>query len=568
MAKKDAKNRKLPAFLRKGAMCAVLGAGALAGGLLTGCDEAEGVVNVPAGTNFYYGVEPPTLADNPANDGDFYIETGDGDVWQYTTEDGWDYVTNLKGEPGKTGPQGETGKNGVGLKNVTVEPGFDLDGNMYIDMTFHYTDNSRSTDRMYPNDTIYVGEHMSLQTAVNEIAVNGTIVLNNDVDLTTDLIVNRQAKIDLNGHKIANATAIWDDDDAVERWSLISVKEGGDLTITDSNPTAESGVRALKNDCYGIDIRGGKCTIDGAYIEGNISAVYVEEGELIVNDGHFSIQQLSESWNGGDERFTLNCWDKNYEKGAAKITVNGGTFENYNPANNLSEGANTNYVSEGKVVINYETEPGVQTYKMFTQEEALAMISGIPAGLSVGVTLCGDFELESQLNVTSNMVLDLNGYTVSNSKDIWNDSSKAWSLISVNGGNLTIKNGTVDAKENDCYAIDVRNGGKCTIESGEYIGNVSAVYVLDGELIVNGGLFDIKQLPNKPNDSRYTLNCLDENYKKGTAKITVTGGTFANYDPEGSTSEYPTAKFLADGYDISVSEEDANGDVWYTVIAK
>jgi len=174
-----------------------------------------------------------------------------------------------------------------------------------------------------------------------------------------------------------------------------------------------------------------------------------------------------------------------------------------------------------------------------------------------------DIILSEQIKIDEDVIIDLGGYTISNTTDIWNTSTGEWSLISIDDCNVTIKNGTLQAKENDCYALDIRDEGKLTIESGTYIGNVHAVYVYEGELIVKGGEFDIQQLSEVTHDSRYTLNCYDANYKNGTAKITVMGGKFANYNPEGSTSEYPTAKFLAEGYEVS--SEVVGGDTWYTV---
>ncbi len=184
------------------------------------------------------------------------------------------------------------------------------------------------------------------------------------------------------------------------------------------------------------------------------------------------------------------------------------------------------------------------------------------------IKLDSDIMLDDQVNVDKEITIDLCGYKISG-EDIWNTSTKAWSLISVKeNGNLTIKNGTLEAAQDDCYAIDVRDGAKCTIESGKYIGNVSAVYVHTGELIVNGGEFDIKQLSEITGDSRYTLNCYDANFRNETAKITVKGGKFANYNPEGSTGENPAADFLADGFKVEASEADQNGDVWYSVVAE
>lgn len=184
------------------------------------------------------------------------------------------------------------------------------------------------------------------------------------------------------------------------------------------------------------------------------------------------------------------------------------------------------------------------------------------------IKLDSDINLDEQVNIDKAVTIDLCGFKISG-ENIWNANLGKWSLISVTeNGELTIKNGTVEAAQDDSYAIDVRNGGKCTIESGKYIGNVHSIYVKQGELVVNGGEFDIKQLSEVTGDSRYTLNCYDANYRNGTAKITVKGGKFANFNPEGSIGENPVANFLADGFKVEVSEADANGDIWYTVVAE
>ena len=187
------------------------------------------------------------------------------------------------------------------------------------------------------------------------------------------------------------------------------------------------------------------------------------------------------------------------------------------------------------------------------------------------IQVLGVIKLESNIVLSSSLIInkkitvDMALYTISNTQDIWNIKNKKWSLISVvEGGDLTIQNGNLIAKDGDCYAIDVRDGAHLTIESGKYIGNVHCIYALEGKVTINGGEFDIQQLSEITHDSRYTLNCLDANYKNGSAKFVVRGGSFANYNPEGRTSEYPTAKFLAEGYEV-VSVE-LNGDVWYTVV--
>ena len=178
------------------------------------------------------------------------------------------------------------------------------------------------------------------------------------------------------------------------------------------------------------------------------------------------------------------------------------------------------------------------------------------------VILLKDVDVADTLIVEKTVTLDMNGKKLYNTKDIWNESRGNWSLISVRGtGDLTVTgNGTFDAKENDCYAIDLYdNTAKCTIENGTFVGNLHAVYVYEGELAVKGGSFTIKQL-NTTNPYGFVLNCYDSSYRNDTAKITVTGGKFFNYDPSNAPCENPKANFCLAGKDAL-----KNGD-WYEVV--
>lgn len=167
----------------------------------------------------------------------------------------------------------------------------------------------------------------------------------------------------------------------------------------------------------------------------------------------------------------------------------------------------------------------------------------------------------------ADVTIDFAGKTVANIDDVWTDKAN-WSIFSARAGsNLTLQgNGTVHAKANDCYAVDVCDGGKLTIKDGTYVGNLSAIYVEEGELIIEGGTFSIQQLKPGTGEERYreTLNCYDKNYQNGTAKITVKGGTFMNFNPAASTAEPGGANFVAEGY--KVVSEVRDGATWYTVV--
>ena len=198
--------------------------------------------------------------------------------------------------------------------------------------------------------------------------------------------------------------------------------------------------------------------------------------------------------------------------------------------------------------------------------QAAASINGknyltLQEAVAVGgeVKLLKDVDISETVIVTKAVKLDLNGKTISNTNDLWEKRADDWSLLSVRaGGDLTITgNGTLKAKENDCYAVDVQDEAKLTIENGTFVGNVHAVYVYQGELTVKGGAYSIQQkYPDTAKADEFVLNCYDKHRTEGTAKITVTGGTFVKFNPANCAAEGAGTNFVAAGYAAKKLEDD------------
>ena len=196
------------------------------------------------------------------------------------------------------------------------------------------------------------------------------------------------------------------------------------------------------------------------------------------------------------------------------------------------------------------------------------------AGMKDALVNGGNIKVDANVDpsevlvVAKDTTIDMNGKTIANTNEVWKDDTNSWSLISAReNADLTITgNGTFKAKENDCYAVDVQDStATVTIENGTFIGNIHAVYVLEGTAYIKGGFYSVQQkFPTPGKENEFVLNCYDANYKNGTAKIIVTGGTFVNFDPSNCKAEGAGTNFVAPGY--KVVSEVHGADTWYTVV--
>ena len=247
----------------------------------------------------------------------------------------------------------------------------------------------------------------------------------------------------------------------------------------------------------------------------------------------------------------------------------------------MQESAGNEYQNlsiDGISITVYATQAPVENDSFDNQYDASAQVKAVGTENEIAeamktadtvVTVTKNIKPENTLVADQkNVTLNMNGKTFENTVDLWNESTASWSLVSAqNGSSLTINgNGTFKAKENDCYAVDVQDGSSVVIKNGTFVGNIHAVYVLEGTAIIEGGTYSVQQkYPDAAKADEFVLNCYDANRANGTAKIIVKGGTFINFNPADCKAEGEGTNFVADGYKVT-SETKANGDVYYTVV--
>lgn len=394
------------------------------------------------------------------------------------------------------------------------------------------------------------------------VATGGSAKLVDDIEINYPLVLsgNTDVVIDLNGHSIVNKTQVNGNYTVV-----FNVTGNSHLTIN-----GEGEVKALEETSDVDGYRMAVWAYDDAVVDINggyfynkqlnpetSNLIYVMDRAVVnVAGGKFETAML----NAQGTSLLLNMQDAS--RATAKINITGGQFVDFDPADCVSEGPHTNFVADGYVSVEKE---GVWTVLPGVKDAAALKSVFNEGGV---VALANDLVLDRTLSVPAGkeVVIDLNGKTISNTADLWDVPdvhAKNWSLLSVKGGTLTIKGaGTLQAKENDCYAVDVQDGGTVVIEDGTYVGNIHAVYVQKGTAEIRGGKYSIQQTyPEAAKAYGFVLNCFDENRKNGTAKILVSGGEFVKFNPADCVAEGEGTNFVIAGYKSVAS----GTDVWKVV---
>ena len=166
---------------------------------------------------------------------------------------------------------------------------------------------------------------------------------------TDRLIVNKSITLDLNGYTMTIPGEL----ESSSNWAAFYIN-GGTLTVKDSTKSTGAIIGADKTEenpkyrggVYLFHLTGGNLVIENGTFYAGGTVVNLETGTATVNGGKFSVYPDVDT---KDSRYLLNCIDKNYGDGTAHITVTGGTFVGFDPANNMAEGENTNFVAAGYV---------------------------------------------------------------------------------------------------------------------------------------------------------------------------------------------------------------------------
>ncbi len=334
-----------------------------------------------------------------------------------------------------------------------------------------------------------------------------------------------------------------------------------------SGVTIEKSDVVIKNAATSINLLTGAVGPDTQDVTVTYSSAAIPTEELKVdlnNDGDFDDTDERYAWLSmsyilvADHDATV---DENGLLGTDKATLSGLEYT-FTPksgeAIEFKEGLNgapvrrnwrTNILGKiltGDIQFNITINPiydGDYKYPDGTIEQELEMA----ATFGGTVTLTEDVPLTAPLNVTADMVIDLNGHTISGA---FAKADNAENAMIQNNANLTIVGGTIKNETNNGDAAILNNGNLildgatitgapladggysayAVISSGKLTINEGTVVTADrgclklsgtGETVINGGKFT-----NNDIGTRSLTSHVVDVEEGGTHKLTINGGTF------------------------------------------
>lgn len=300
-----------------------------------------------------------------------------------------------------------------------------------------------------------------------------------------------------------------------------------------------------------LTIEGG--TFNASSAEGSTAAaVYQKNGTVKISGAATKLL--------GNKALVVQKGDGSSETVPLVTELSGGTYSTEPNESWVVEGKEVHevdglYKVEGPYVVEVTLEDGtVRGFDSWSK----AFYSAEAQEHNATVKLLTDIVTTREVTTWATVTIDFNGHTLT-----VNGSGVAaiTALTKGTAANVTLMDsvGNGGMVTTGVYGVTVRGtGATATVKNGSYNCETSVVQVENGTAYIKGGTFQT----NEENKS-YLLNCIDEAFKAGTAKIEVTGGTFYGFDPANNTAEGANTNFVAAGY-VST----ANGDGSYTVVAE
>ncbi len=361
------------------------------------------------------------------------------------------------------------------------------------DADYHY-----SRNREY---AIISGRDYTLDLNGHVINHDGTYQDGNNTGYTYLYTTAYNGKLTINGDGVINSANS-------EGYAVIAYAQGpSEIVINSGEFNVDKGIAVWAGKNATVTINGGSFISTGSNSE---ELIYSSGGIININGGFFH--------NTLQENRPVNVADANRSTGY--IYISGGTFVNFDPSTGGNDPDNIKIV-DGYIVVSELQDNGDVWYTVKPVPEgytAASTATEVSEALAAGekVVLTENVELTEAITVAEDAVIDLNGKTLTSagitfSGDVTIEngtitSAGATNLVphlSVNGGNLTMKNVTVNVEHTlnanvywtEAIAVDLQNAtatlNNCNIKvenptSSQWVYSYG-IGLNNADLTLNGG---------------------------------------------------------------------------------
>lgn len=158
----------------------------------------------------------------------------------------------------------------------------------------------------------------------------------------------------------------------------------------------------------------------------------------------------------------------------------------------------------------------------------------LAAAVGGEVTLTEDVVLTSPLNVQANMILNMNGKTITGALNV------------ANGVSLIVENGSIVPTSD--YVNGITSNGNLTLNNVNVTSTRHAVRIESGSAVINGGIYQVNPTTKS---TLYALHVGDDNV---VANVTIKGGTFIG--PKGTSADSGSAVNVKKGSTVTIEGGD------------
>ena len=300
-----------------------------------------------------------------------------------------------------------------------------------------------------------------------------------------------------------------------------------------------------------LTIEGG--TFNASSAEGSTAAaVYQKNGTVKISGAATKLL--------GNKALVVQKGDGSSETVPLVTELSGGTYSTKPEDSWVVEGKEV-HEKNGRFVVENEYVVEVTVDGVTTGYSSWSGMLGNVQKANASIKLLKNVQHDGAFTVNGALIIDFNGCTLTVEIDdekysaAFATGSAQFSTAPAGSITLMDSTGKGGLVTKGVYGVSVAEGGSVTVESGNYNCETTAVQVENGTAYIKGGTFQTNE-----ENKNYLLNCIDEAFKAGTAKMEVTGGTFYGFDPANNTAEGANTNFVKAGYAST-----ANDDGSYTV---